>query len=161
MSFLNLSRRVNWIIWLGALTLAPIISMIAWLWLGQKLWGMEFPGGGDGKFFVIFMGFLLGTAPYLFNLMAYGLAAPENHDQILAFYRQVGRSLIRLIVVGLVVQQLLPDWSGMTLGVITAILFWLALTDTCRTITVTSYVWRHAKSQEALRQYLLDHYLRR
>ena len=158
MNFLNLSRRLNWIVWLGAFSLAPIVGAVVCGWLIEKLWGMEFPGGSDGKVFVMMMFSVTGIIPYIFNLMAYGLNAPQNHDQILAFYRQIERSLIKLIVIGLVARQLLPDWSDMTLGIVTATSLWLVWVDTYRCISVVMYIWLYARSEATLRQYLTNHY---
>ena len=156
--FLRLSRRLNWIIWLGSITLAPIVGLAICIWLGTKLWGIPFPGGDDIKIVVVIIGFVIGMVPYIFNLMAYGLTAPENHQQTLNFYRQMERGLIKLMVIGLVFRELLPDQSEIILGIITAIFLLVVSIDTFRTVSVASYIWRNAKSEAALRQYLTDHY---
>ena len=157
MDFLRLSRRVNWIVWLSSITLAPIVGFVVCIWLGTKLWGMPFLGGNDVKIVVVIIGFVLGSAPHIFNLMAYGLAAPENHDQMLAFYRQMTRGLVRLMVVGLIIHEMLPNQSEI-LGIITALLLWFFLMETFRSVSIASYVWRNARSETTFRQYLIDHY---
>lgn len=158
MDFLRLSRRANWFIWMVNFTLAPIAGLAVCIWLGAKLWGMPFPGGDDVKIIVVIMGFVLGSTPHIFNLMAYGLAAPENHNQILAFYRQMRTGLIVLLVVGLVVREITSDGSEIILGLLTALLLWFLLMETFRSVSIASYVWRNARSETTFRQYLLDHH---
>lgn len=151
-----MSRRLHWLLWLVTITLCPMILAAAYV---VVLINSVSPLSERIQDLVVIASFTVAVFPFLAPLPKRGdVSRLEKHNFHTRLYRQIQGSFVILMVVVLCVDRIIFPTDPSVPAILSGILLSLIMAEFCRSLIAGYYVWRYARKEDDLYQYVQEHY---